>query len=92
MNTPCGILVDVPGAKYRIGALEPKEIPLSNGDKITLTSRDVVGSPSLASVSPPGIHLDVEPEQKVLVDDGRITLKVIRANDKDVECEVVAGG
>lgn len=92
LKQPVGILVDVPGAKYRIGEVEPKEIPLENGDEITLTSRNVQGSPDIASVSPPGIHLDVEPKQKVLVDDGRITLRVKAVKDKDVDCTVIAGG
>ena len=92
LKVPCGIMIDVPGAKYRIGDLEPAEILLNNGDQITLTSRDVKGSPTLASVSPPGIHLDVLADHHVLVDDGRITLKVLKTNDKDVLCEVIAGG
>ncbi len=92
MGKPTGILVDVPGAKYRIGPLEPTEVDLENDDVITLTSRDLVGSPDIASVSPPGIHLDVEVDQKVLIDDGRITLRVRAIRDKDVECVVAAGG
>lgn len=92
LKIPVGILVDVPGAKYRIGDLEPEEILLQNGEEITLTSRTLVGNASVASVSPAGIHLDVSLHQKVLVDDGRITLRVKAVHDKDVQCVVVAGG
>ena len=44
LGIPVGIMVDVPGLKYRTGPLGTGVLDLRAGDKITLTSRDVVGT------------------------------------------------
>ncbi len=92
MNLPLGVMVDVPGVKYRTGPTNPGVVNLAPGDVITLTSRDLIGSPRLVSVAPPGIHLDAAPGRPVLVDDGLIELSVTSVEDEDVTCAVVRGG
>ena len=42
LGIPVGIMVDVPGAKYRTGPTDPGALELQEGDKITLTSDDVL--------------------------------------------------
>ncbi len=92
LGMPVGVMVDVPGPKYRTGPQSPGEFHLAEGDRITLTSRDVVGSPQTLSVSPPGIHRDAEVGGRILVDDGAIALRAREIVGKDVACEVVDGG
>ena len=43
LGEPVGIMVDVPGPKYRTGELSTGVVELEVGNEITLTSRDVVG-------------------------------------------------
>ena len=50
---PVGIMVDVPGPKYRTGATVPGVLDIKNGNTLTLTSRDIVGNESIISVAPP---------------------------------------
>ena len=92
LDVPVGIMVDVPGAKYRTGPLGTGVLNLSRGDRLTLTSRDVVGTTELVAVSPPGIHRDVAVGRPVLLDDGLIELGVIDIQQQEVLCEVVRGG
>ena len=92
MGQPIGVMVDVPGVKYRTGPTNPGILNLAVGDAITLTSRDMVGSERLVSVSPPGIHLDAAPNRPVLLDDGLLELAVTGIEDQDVACVVVRGG
>ena len=70
LGNPIGIMVDVPGAKYRTGPLGKGVLNLKRDDRLTLTSRDLVGTKQIVSVSPPGIHRDVTVGHSVLVDDG----------------------
>ncbi len=92
LGTPVGLMVDVPGAKYRTGPLGAGEVELRPGGSITLTSRAVVGTEDVVSVSPSGIHRDALAGRTVLLDDGLIELRVASVRGEDVACEVVRGG
>jgi pyruvate kinase len=92
LNIPVGLLVDIPGAKYRTGPLEKKSFDLVTGGKLTLTSREIIGNSEEVSVFPPGIHRDLSPGDSVPVDDGRIELRVLETQNENVKCEVVRGG
>jgi pyruvate kinase len=92
LGIPVGIMVDVPGIKYRTGPLGTGTLNLKPGETITLTSRNVVGTKDLVSVAPAGIHRDAVPGRPVLLDDGLLELRVISVDDQDVVCEVVRGG
>lgn len=92
LNIPVGVMVDVPGSKYRTGPLSDGAVELKRGDRLVLTSRDVVGSQHLMGVAPPGIHRDASVGRPVLLDDGLIELVVKEVRGLDVECEVVVGG
>ena len=91
-ETPVGIMVDVRGRKYRTGPTSPGEFALQEGDDFTLTSRDIVGDRTVASVSPPGIHRDAILNGTILVDDGLVRLSVSRIEGTEVHCKVVVGG
>ena len=92
LGIPVGIMVDIPGSKYRTGPLAPGVVELETGDAITLTSRDVVGTRELVSVAPPGIHRDATVGRPILLDDGLMELNVVAIKRRDVKCEVVIGG
>ena len=92
LGIPVGIMVDVPGPKYRTGPQSPGDIYLKEGDRIALTSRNVTGTPQLLSVAPPGIHNDAVVGARVLVDDGAIAMTVVSVEGTEVVCEVVDGG
>lgn len=92
LKIPVGIMVDVPGRKYRTGPLAPGVIELVKGGVITLTSRSIIGDQDIISVSPPGIHRDAKIDGPILLDDGLLEIRVIAIDGEDVRCEVVIGG
>ena len=92
LGVPVGIMVDAPGAKYRTGPIREGAVTLQNDDPLTLTSRDIVGSRTAVTVAPPGIHRDATVDRPVLLDDGRIELRVESVVGVDVACTVVRGG
>ena len=89
---PIGLMVDIPGTKYRTGPLDPGAVTLQEGSLIVLTSNDVVGNQHRVSVAPVGLHRDAEPQGTILVDDGNIELVVTDVSENDVLCKVVRGG
>lgn len=93
LKIPVGIMVDIPGPKYRTGSQSPGEFNLKPSDRIVLTSRDVIGSREVLGVYPSGVHNDVTIGGSVLIDDGAIEVRVldIEPMSMDVACEVVRG-
>ncbi|MCH8205751.1 MAG: pyruvate kinase [Chloroflexi bacterium] len=92
LGIPVGIMVDVPGSKYRVGPLAPGVVELRPGDSLILTSEDVVGNPQRISVSPPGIHRDATVGHQILLDDGLMELLATGISGNEVRCDVVVGG
>ncbi len=86
------IMADLPGPKIRIGELAPEQVELANGALVTLTTDDIIGDDTRFSVSFERLPQVVHPEDKMFLNDGLISLKVVSVSDNDVLCEVRAGG
>ena len=87
------ILQDLQGPKMRTGRLKHRmPVMLKAGAKITLTARDILGTPSLVSTTVDSLARDVTPGMHILLADGLIELRVKAIRGDDVECEVVNGG
>ncbi len=92
MDQPVGILLDLCGPKLRTRHIKGEPLELKTGKRITLTSRDVEGSPSLVSTSYDHLAADVKPGDRILLDDGLIELRVLKTDQTDAECEIINGG
>ncbi len=91
-RTVC-ILQDLQGPKIRTGRLKGHEpILLKTGSPVTITSRDVLGTPSLIATTFASLAAEVSPGARILLSDGLIELRVRGVRDGDVECDVVNGG
>ncbi len=87
------ILQDLQGPKLRTGMLEDGEaIFLSPGEPINLTTRDVIGTNDTIQVKYDSFAQDVNEGDRILLDDGRIELRVTSIDGNDVATEVVYGG
>ena len=87
------ILGDLQGPKIRLGTVK-ENVFIENGDTVSITTSEVeFGDSSLVSINYLGFPKDVAKGEKILVDDGKIILKIIETNKKDlVKAEVVQGG
>jgi pyruvate kinase len=87
-----GILGDLQGPKIRTGRMENGAIPLIKGERLSITTRDLLGSPGLISTVYKSLPRDVQPGSRILMDDGLIELKVASIEGDTVHCTVVEGG
>ena len=87
------VLGDLQGPKIRLGTVK-ENVFIENGDTVSITTSEVeFGDSSLVSINYLGFPKDVAKGEKILVDDGKIILKIIETNKKDlVKAEVVQGG
>ena len=86
------IIQDLKGPKLRVGLMENNGVLLRRGNSVLLTTKKVVGTNSLISVSYPRLVKDLKTGDKVLLDDGRLELKVIKKNAATLTCKVIRGG
>ncbi len=88
------ILVDLQGPKIRIGRFQNKKITLREGQTFTLdtTLDENAGNEQVVSLAYEGLPRDVKADDTLLLDDGRLVMKVLRTQPTKVECQVVVGG
>jgi pyruvate kinase len=92
LGTPVAVLIDLPGPKYRTGALSSPSIQLEKGASFTFTTRSIVGDNNTVSVNLPTFPRDVRSGDVVLLDDGALQLKCLDITSTDVACNVLVGG
>jgi pyruvate kinase len=86
------IMADLPGPKMRLGKIEPEPIQLRPGDRLTLTTEDIVGTMQRVPMSFERLPRVVKPGDRLFLNDGLVQLQVERAAGRDVHCTVVVGG
>lgn len=86
---PVAILQDLQGPKIRVGRFAEGKAVLKAGQPFVLTTADVTGDEHRVSVSYKGLVGDVEPGQVLLLDDGRLRLRVDRIDHAAGEIHTV---
>jgi pyruvate kinase len=92
-KTNVAILADLQGPKIRIGLVKDGGIHLVNGTRINITTHECIGDDNRIYITYDTFPQDVQANEIILLDDGKIQMRVIETNKKDtVLCEIVHGG
>jgi pyruvate kinase len=86
------IMADLPGPKIRIGRLAAEPVQLKAGDFFTLTTEEITGDASRASVTFSRLPATVKPGDRLFLNDGFIQLEVVSTIGPEVKCCVLVGG
>ncbi|MFQ3617860.1 MAG: pyruvate kinase [Cyanobacteriota bacterium] len=94
LNQPVGILQDLQGPKIRLGKFEQGPITLKKGDPYILTSRPLLGTQDISSVTYEPLAEEVPVGATILLDDGRVEMRVeaVDLDQRELHCRVVVGG
>ncbi|WP_103503732.1 MULTISPECIES: pyruvate kinase [unclassified Streptomyces] len=87
-----GILADLQGPKIRLGTFRDGPVLLEAGDSFTITTEDVEGDQDRCGTTYAGLCVDVGVGEDILIDDGRVALRVTGVEGTDVRTTVVEGG
>ncbi|MCC5945946.1 MAG: pyruvate kinase [Bernardetiaceae bacterium] len=88
-----GILQDLQGPKIRIGEVQEGGIPLVEGQEICIrTDKVFVGNAQEVSSTYEALPDDVVAGNRILIDDGKLELEVIKVEDKKIFTKVIYGG
>jgi len=96
LNRHVAIFQDLQGPKIRLGQLDREYLEVAAGENLVLTTEDQVGGVhdgiKKVSIDHPRLHEEVQPGDRVLMDDGLFELTVERIEGREILTRVVNGG
>lgn len=92
MQRPIGILLDLQGPKLRIGEFSHDAIQLQDGDLFRFDLEDSPGDNSRVCLPHPEIFQAMEKDLLLLLDDGRVKVKVENFGEDFAEARVLTSG
>jgi len=92
LRRPTTIVFDLQGPKLRVGDFEGGSAQLEKGARVVLDQKDVPGDSKRMELPHPELFAAIGPGDRLLIDDGKVRLKVIDAGENTLTAEVVVGG
>lgn len=92
LGRPVGVLCDLQGPKIRIGKFELGKVTLKTGDIFVLDADCVLGDQYHVGLDYKPLPKEVNDNDVLLLDDGRITMQVDRVKGNQIHCVVLNGG
>lgn len=92
LNQPVAILQDLQGPKVRIGPLKASSYVLKRHAPFKLLKKPVPGTGTGAATDYPILYKKVRVDDQILINDGKIILKVLKIKQGEIHCRVLEGG
>lgn len=91
-KVPVAILVDLQGPKIRLGKFSDGPHDLARGDIFTITTEDIIGTKERVSTTFKNLPGDCKPGDRLLIDDGKVTVEVVEVKGNDVVTKCIEPG
>ncbi|WP_188575290.1 pyruvate kinase [Azorhizobium oxalatiphilum] len=92
VGRPIGILQDLQGPKIRVGTIKDGKFTVKAGDKVRFVLSGADGDPMSIPLPHPEIFAAIAPKQDLLIDDGRVRVRVTSLGAESIDAEVIIGG
>ena len=92
LGLPIAIMLDTKGPEFRIGTFKTGKIMLEEGKKFTLTTEEIEGDKNIVSVSYKNLANELEPGDRILLNNALLELEVVSTDGTKIETTVIAGG
>ncbi len=89
---PVAILVDLQGPKIRLARFKAGPHDLARGDIFTITVDEVEGTKERVGTTYKGLPGDCKAGDRILIDDGKVTVEVVEVKGNDVVTKVIEPG
>lgn len=89
LNTNTGILIDTKGPEIRVNGIANGYVNLYKGNTVILTTSDNLENENTFHITYKNICEELNPGNRILIDDGLVELLVIEVNDCNLKCEVL---
>lgn len=92
LKLPAAVMLDTKGPEIRLGTFEGDKVTVKTGDEFTLTTKSVIGNEREVSISYADLPSQLIAGTKILIDDGKVLLRVKECTKTDIICTVEFGG
>jgi pyruvate kinase len=87
-----GVMLDTKGPEIRTGKMENDRVEFTKGDKVRVVREDVVGNHERFHINCPELYDDISAGNKILINDGKLTLTVLDVDAEGFTAEVYNSG
>ena len=91
MQRPLGVLADLQGPKLRLGPFKDGATAVEPGQRFRLDLDPALGDSTRVSTPHPELFIAMRPGSVLLIDDGKVRLRVLDCDREHADCEVVQG-
>lgn len=92
LDLPIAILLDTKGPEIRFRDFENGSVILKKDELFVLTAENKMGNQQVGSITYDKLYQSVSEGVIILVDDGKISLQVVKIEGKDIICKILVGG
>lgn len=92
LGIPAAVMLDTRGPEIRLRDFKGGCADIKCGEEYILTTENVLGDDKCCAITCESLPRQIKAGNSILIDDGRISLRVIEAKDKNVRCKVECGG
>ena len=92
LKMPAAVLLDTKGPEIRTGCVENDKVDIISGNDFELTTEEILGNDKKVSISFKDLPNQIPIDSMILIDDGKIKLKVIDKNSTSIFCKIIDGG
>ncbi|NCC63357.1 MAG: pyruvate kinase [Spirochaetia bacterium] len=86
------VFMDLQGPKIRLGQLEEPSYTLKQGEELVITTNQCIGNRNRVCIDYPYLHQEILSGQRILVNDGLVSLQVTRIVDTEIYCTMLEDG
>lgn len=92
LQKPIAILADLQGPKLRTGKMQEGGVPLEKDTQLILTTDDIIGAPGRVPIQYKDLPKNVQPGERILLDDGMLELEVLETHETEIITRVILTG
>ena len=92
VGKPVAIIADTKGPEMRLGIFKAGKVELTDGSDFCLTTEDIEGDEKTSSVNYGGLPAELSVGDQVLLNDGKLTLEVIKLEPTKIHTKIIHGG
>jgi pyruvate kinase len=92
LSANVAVMLDTKGTEIRTGLVRNGAVELVEGDPFVLTVKEEVGDHERVSISYKKLPAEIKLGSPILLDDGRLELRVVSLDSESIRCQVVRGG
>ena len=92
LKRPTTIVFDLQGPKLRVGSFEGGSAQLEKGQRVILDQENALGDAKRLELPHPELFAAIGPGDRLLIDDGKVRLKVLETAEASITAEVQVGG